>query len=88
MAVSQYTTASGGTTIEGVNIDAGVVDLDGVAAALVVGPIGATAGINTGISLNATGDTKAVHLNIADTWAGADTVTASGTITLTWTIMS
>ena len=46
---------------------------------------GATAGIGTGISLNATGDTKAVHLNYACNWAGADTLTATGTIVLKWT---
>lgn len=53
-----------------------------------VGPIGATAGILTGISLNAVGGVKAVHLNVADTWAGADTILASGKVVLKWTIMS
>ena len=45
---------------------------------------GATAGILTGISLNAAADTKTVHLNIADGWAGADTVTATGTVVIKW----
>jgi hypothetical protein len=48
----------------------------------------ATAGYGTGISLNAAGDAKTVYLNFADTWAGADTFTVSGTITLKWTVMS
>ena len=47
----------------------------------------ATAGYGTGISLNESGDAKTLHLNIADTWAGADTVLASGTITFEWTII-
>lgn len=47
----------------------------------------ATAGALTGISINEAAGVKAVHLNIADGWAGADTVTASGTIVLKWTKM-
>ena len=39
-------------------------------------------------TLSVAGDVKAVHLNIADGWAGADTVTATGTIVLKWTQMS
>jgi len=54
---------------------------------LVLGPVGAVAGILTGISLNAVGDTKAVNFNAADTWAAgaAGALTADGTITLKWT---
>lgn len=37
--------------------------------------------------LSVAADVKAVHLNIADGWAGADTVTASGTVVFKWTIM-
>jgi hypothetical protein len=48
----------------------------------------ATAGYGTGISLNDGGDTKTVHLNMADTWAGADTVTVNGTVVIKWTSMS
>jgi hypothetical protein len=48
----------------------------------------ATAGALTGISVNEAAGTKTVHLNIADTWAGADTITAAGTVTLKWTIVS
>lgn len=52
--------------------------------ATVVGPLGATAGILTGISLNAAADVKAVYLNVADGWAGTDTVAATGTVVLKW----
>jgi len=52
--------------------------------ATVVGPLGATAGILTGISLNKAADVKAVYLNVADGWAGTDTVAASGTVVLKW----
>lgn len=48
----------------------------------------ATAGYGTGISLNEAAGVKAVHLNIADLWAGADTVTATGTVTLEWVKIS
>lgn len=47
----------------------------------------ATAGYGTGISLNESGDAKTVYLNIADGWAGADTVLASGTVVIKWTKM-
>jgi len=67
--------------------------VDGSAAAdcsgtpTAVGPVGATAGVLTGISLNGAADVKAVHLNYADTWAGADTLTGSGTVILKWSVM-
>lgn len=53
--------------------------------ATVVGPVGAVAGVLTGISLNTASDAKTVHLNYADTWAGADTLAATGTVVLKWT---
>jgi hypothetical protein len=53
-----------------------------------VGPLGAVAGVLTGISLNAGGDAKTVYLNYADTWAGADTLSASGTVIIKWSSMS
>jgi hypothetical protein len=56
--------------------------------ATVAGPLGATAGILTGISLNAAADAKTVYLNIAAGWAGADTATASGTVVLEWTTLA
>jgi len=49
---------------------------------------GATAGYGTGISLNESGDEKSVFFNVADTWAGADTVTVSGTVVLEWTTIA
>jgi len=49
--------------------------------------LGATAGILTGISINDASDVKAIHLNLADGWAGADTITANGTIILKWTTL-
>lgn len=49
---------------------------------------GATAGIHTGIALNASGSTKTLFLNCADTWAGTGDVTATGTITLIWRMVS
>jgi hypothetical protein len=48
----------------------------------------AVAGYGQGISLNKAADVKAVYLNYADTWAGADTLDATGTVTLKWSIMS
>lgn len=47
----------------------------------------ATAGYGTGISLNASGDVKAVYLNAADGWAAgaAGALTASGTVVIKWT---
>jgi len=53
--------------------------------AIPAGPLGATAAIGTGISLNAAADVKALHLNVADGWANADTITAAGTVVLKWT---
>jgi len=52
----------------------------------VTGPLGATAGILTGISLNKAADDKTVYLNIAGAWAnaGAEDLTASGVIVITW----
>jgi len=50
------------------------------------GPMGATAGVLTGISLNAAGDTKTVYLNAAEAWVAnnAGDLLASGTIELVW----
>lgn len=69
------------------------------AADITTGPAGgtavssikcATAGIGTGIALNATGSVKNVFLNAAGTWNANNTgnLTASGTIILKWTKMS
>lgn len=48
----------------------------------------ATAGAQTGIALNAVGDSKALYLNVADTWAGAGDVIATGTITIEWEMIN
>ena len=52
-----------------------------------VGPIAATAGPLTGISLNGPADAKTVYLNYADGWAGADTLLASGGVVIKWTTL-
>lgn len=54
----------------------------------VIATKGATAGILTGIAINAAGDAKTVYLNVADTWAGTGDVTATGTIALIWKMIS
>lgn len=57
--------------------------------ALTVGPTGATAGIHTGISLNAAGDTKTLHYNAAANWSGASAaLLANGTVVLEWTTLA
>jgi len=75
-----------GATSEDYIVGTAAADCSGTAT--VVGPVGATAGVLTGISLNKAADVKAVHLNIADGWAGADTATASGTVVLKWTTIA
>lgn len=50
------------------------------------GPVGATAGMLTGIALNKAADSKKVYLNAAATWAADNTgnLTATGTVVLVW----
>lgn len=79
------TLGAAGATTEDYTEGTAVANCSGTA--LVRGPLGATAGIHTGISLNAAADAKTVYLNAADTWAGADTLTASGTVIIKWTIL-
>lgn len=77
----------GGTaTFEDYITGTAAADCNGTAT--VIGPVGATAGVLTDISLNAAADTKTVHLNIAAGWAGADTVNATGTVVLEWTTLA
>lgn len=45
---------------------------------------GATAGVLTDIAMNYTTSAKTIHLNVADGWAGAGDVTATGRIVLVW----
>lgn len=54
------------------------------------GPVGATAGIQTGIALNGTSAVKNVFLNAAGTWNSNNTgnLTASGQIFIKWTRFS
>lgn len=44
----------------------------------------ATAGALAGIAINEAASAKTIHLNVADTWAAAGAVTATGTITILW----
>ena len=74
-----------GTTMEDyITGQTWAVALDGTLQACA--PVGARAGINTGISLNDTGDVKEVFLNAADGWHATITgnLTATGTIVLIW----
>lgn len=58
--------------------------------AVSAGPVGATAGILTGIALNGTSAVKNVFLNAAGTWNANNVgnLTASGRIYIKWTRMS
>jgi hypothetical protein len=75
---------NGGTMEDYITGQTWAVALDGTLQA--TAPLGAKAGINTGISLNDTGDVKDVFLNAADGWNAGVTgnLTASGTIVLIW----
>ena len=76
-----------GTTMEDyITAQTWNVALDGTHFAA-VGPIGAAAGIHTGISLNTAADVKEIHLNAADGWNAGVTgnLTADGTVVLIWT---
>jgi hypothetical protein len=80
------TIGAAGATME--DIMEGFVVADTVThAAVANGPVGATAGILTGISLNKAADSKNVFLNCAGTWNLDNTgnLTASGTIIIKWT---
>lgn len=46
--------------------------------------LAATAGALTGISLNVAASAKTMYVNLADTWAAADTITLSGTVSIKW----
>ena len=83
IATGAVSVLGGTATFEDYITGSAAADCSGTA--LVVGPVGAVAGIHTGISLNKAADVKAVHLNVADTWAGADTMTATGTVVIKWT---
>jgi len=67
---------------------------EGVASAAIsgatatVGTKVATAGALTGIAINAAASAKTFYLNVADTWAAAGDVTATGTIHIIWKMVS
>ena len=65
-----------------------IKDIAAKLGVVVSGPVGATAGVLTGISLNGAADVKAVHFNYAANWAGADTLAASGTVVIKWTSLA
>lgn len=63
---------------------------DCAGTATTAGPLGATAGVLTGISLNKAADVKAVHINCADGWAAGATgaLTADGTVVIKWSALA
>lgn len=84
VGVGAIAVLNGGTMEDYITGQTWAVALDGTLQA--TAPLGAKAGINTGISLNDTGDVKDVFLNAADGWAAGVTgnLTASGSIVLIW----
>lgn len=68
-----YITGQTATDCSGTDVDSGILV--------------PTAGIVTGIALNNSADVKEVFFNIADLWAGADTISVTGKIVLSWEIM-
>jgi hypothetical protein len=71
-------------TADDYTAEAAITNITGTAK--VIGPVGATAGVLTGISLNKAADAKTVYLNAACGWA-ADNVgnlVATGTVVLNW----
>lgn len=82
----QATLGAAGATMEDYWEGTSSGAIDGTNA--VVGTKGATAGILTGIALNASGDVKTLYLNVAYGWAGTGDVTAIGTVTITWKMIS
>ncbi len=84
---AQATLGAAGATMEDYSVGAAVDSCGGTSEA--VGPIGATAGIFTGIALNDTSKVKSVCLNVADTWHASvtDSLIASGTVSFKWTTL-
>jgi hypothetical protein len=73
-----------GATSEDYILGQVAADVNGTATEVL---LAATAGALSGISLNQAADVKAIFLNFADTWAGADTVDATGYVSFNWTIV-
>ena len=81
------TLGAAGATMEDYSVGAAVDSCGGTSEA--IGPIGATAGIFTGIALNDTSKVKSVCLNVADTWDASvtDSLIVSGTVSFKWTTL-
>lgn len=79
------TIGAAGATMEDILEGFDVADTD-THAAVASGPVGATAGILTGIALNKAADAKTIYLNCAGTWIADNTgnLTVSGTIVIVW----
>jgi len=90
VGIGSVIAAGASATLAGTEMDyvTAQVATDCSGTATVAGPLGATAGVLTGISLNTAANAKTVHLNYADNWAGADTLAATGTVVLKWTSMA
>lgn len=81
---------SGTATFEDYVTGQGVPTASGGGAVTVVGPIGATAGILTDISLQTAAKVKNIFLNSAGTWNVDNTgnLTATGSIVLKWSTLA
>jgi len=79
------TLGAAGATMEDILEGFNVADTD-THAVVKNGPVGATAGILTGIALNKAADAKTIYLNCAGTWNvdNEGNLTVSGIITIVW----
>jgi len=84
IATGEVSALNGTATFEDYVTGSAAANASGTAT--VSGPIGATAGVLTDISLNKAADAKTVHFNAADGWAAgaAGALTATGTVVLSW----
>lgn len=82
---AEATLGAAGATTEDILEGFAVADTD-THAEVVSGPVGATAGILTGIALNKTGDAKTIYLNCAGTWNADNTgnLTFTGVVKIVW----
>jgi len=78
-----------GATLEDIHEGFDVADTE-TGAEVENGPVGATAGILTGISLNKSSDAKTIYLNCAGTWNedNVGNLLANGEITIVWKTIS
>lgn len=79
------TIGAAGATMEDILEGFDVADTD-THAEVASGPVGATAGILTGIALNKAADAKTLYLNCAGTWNADNTgnLTVTGYVTIVW----